>query len=210
MVAREAPNQVTSRGPEQIMADQPNDDADLLRQSMQGNLAAFNALYERYQRRIFRFAWHMSESSDIAEEITQEVFMHLIKAPNRYDPAKGSVAGYLFGMARNLTRRTMQQTPQHLPITEELLEAGEEGVIADFDVFSQLNQMELVASLRKVVLSLPEPYREVLVLRDLEQMGHRETADLLQCSMGTVASRLHRARSLLKTRLTALGVKNER
>ncbi len=192
------------------MADQPNDDADLLRQSMQGNLAAFNALYERYQRRIFRFAWHMSESSDIAEEITQEVFMHLIKAPNRYDPAKGSVAGYLFGMARNLTRRTMQQTPQHLPITEELLEAGEEGVIADFDVFSQLNQMELVASLRKVVLSLPEPYREVLVLRDLEQMGHRETADLLQCSMGTVASRLHRARSLLKMRLTALGVKNER
>lgn len=192
------------------MVDEPNDDADLLRQSIHGKLAAFNTLYERYQRRIFRFVWHMCESSDIAEEITQEVFMQLISPPHRYDPAKGSVAGYLFGMARNLTRRTMQQAPEHLPITEELLEGGEESVIGDLDILAQLDQMELVANLRKAVLSLPESYREVLVLRDLEQMGHRETAELLQCSLGTVASRLHRARNLLKTRLIALGVKNER
>lgn len=192
------------------MVDQPNDDADLLRQSIQGKLAAFNTLYERYQRRIFRFVWHMCESSDIAEEITQETFMHLISPPHRYDPAKGSVAGYLFGMARNLTRQTMQQTPEHLPITEELLEGGEESAIGHLDILAQLDQVELVTNLRKVVLSLPEPYREVLVLRDLEQLGHRETAELLECSLGTVASRLHRARNLLKTRLMALGVKNER
>lgn len=192
------------------MADQPNDDADLLRQSIQGKLAAFNTLYERYQRRIFRFVWHMCESSDIAEEITQEVFMHLISPPHRYDPAKGSVAGYLFGIARNLTRHAMRQTPEHLPITEDVFERGDGTAVGDLDVLAQLDQRELVKNLRKAVLSLPEPYREVLVLRDLEQMGHRETAELLQCSMGTVASRLHRARSLLKTRLIAMGVSNAR
>lgn len=192
------------------MADLPNDDEDLLRQSIKGNAAAFNALYERYQRRIFRFAWHMSESSYIAEEITQEVFMHLISAPERYDRAKGSLAGYLFGMARNLTRRAMQQNPEHLPIADDLLEADEETAVAGFDMLSQFDRIELVEFLRKAILSLPEPYREVLVLRDLEELGHQETAELLQCSAGTVASRLHRARNLLKVRLKAWNVKHER
>jgi len=67
-----------------------------------------------------------------------------------------------------------------------------------FDMLAELTRTEMVECLRKAVLALPEQYREVLILRDLEQMGHLETADLLQCSPGTVASRLHRARALLK------------
>jgi RNA polymerase sigma-70 factor (ECF subfamily) len=184
------------------IVEQRNDDQELLRQMIKGNAEAFGALYQRYQRPIFHFAWHMSENSTIAEEITQDVFMHLISNPNRYDPSKGSVGAYLFGIARNLMRREMQENPLHLPITEELVASQESGGAADFDVLAQLSQSELVERLRRAVLALPEQYREVLVLRDLEQMGHRETAELLQCSEGTVASRLHRARAMLKVRLS--------
>jgi len=67
----------------------------------------------------------MSENSATAEEITQEVFMHLISKPGGYDAAKGSVGAYLFGMARNLTRSSLRQNPGQLPI-DEMLNTNEE------------------------------------------------------------------------------------
>jgi len=187
------------------MAAQPDDDQELLRLMAKGDEAAFDALFLRYQRPIFRFAWHISEDSTTAEEITQEVFMQLISNPRRYDPAKGSVAGYLFGITRNLTRRSMKNSSLELPILDDWLNANEEDFATECDVLAQLSQTELIQHLRKAVLALPELYREVLILRDLEQVGHRETAELLQCSLGTVASRLHRAMAMLKMKLISVG-----
>src|SRR6266481_3047433 len=89
--------------PSKSMAESPPVDQELLRQLAQGNETAFRALYERYQGPLYRFALHMSGNSATAEEVTQEVFMLLIKNPQGYEPEKGSIAGYLFGTARNLT-----------------------------------------------------------------------------------------------------------
>src|ERR1700676_4361673 len=84
--------------------DDPNRcDRVLYRQPTKGHEGAFCTLYEKYQGPMFRFAWHMSGNNATAEDVTQDVFMQLIRNPNGYDPAKGSVAGYLFGIARNLT-----------------------------------------------------------------------------------------------------------
>lgn len=171
----------------------------------QGDEAAFGALYSRYRKRIFRFAWHMSESNAMAEEITQEVFMHLIQNPRRYDSARGPLPAYMYGVTRNLVRNALRQSPPELSITEEMLEVQEEDFADRFDILAALTRTELLAWLRKSILVLPEQYREVLVLCDLEQMGHREAAELLECSMGTVASRLHRARTLLRIRLREIG-----
>lgn len=188
------------------MVEEPNDDdRELLRKLGKGNAAAFSTFYARYHRTVFRFASYMSGSNVIAEEVTQEVFMQLISKPSRYDPSRGSVAAYLVGIARNVTRRSLSQNWEHLAITEELLDSSEEGLACDFDLLAEITQSELLECLRKAVLSLPEKYREVLVLRDLEEIGHRETAEMLQCSMGTVASRLHRARALVKMRLKNVG-----
>ena len=91
--------------------EEPNrGDQDLYRQLAKGHEGAFCALYEKYQGPIFRFAWHMSGNNATAEDVTQEVFMQLIRNPKSYDPSKGSVAGYLFGIARNLTRRRVDRS----------------------------------------------------------------------------------------------------
>jgi RNA polymerase sigma-70 factor (ECF subfamily) len=184
------------------MAERLSDDQELLRQLARGNDGAFRTLYERYQGRIYRFALHMSGNPATGEETTQEVFLALIAKPKAFDPAKGSLAGYLFGMARNITRRAIQETAADVPLEDDEAERDEFAVAGDLDVLEELSNGELLAALRQAVLALPEPYREAVVLCDLEELSYQEAAELLECSPGTVASRLNRARALLKKKLS--------
>jgi RNA polymerase sigma-70 factor (ECF subfamily) len=180
-------------------------DHDLYRQLAKGREEAFSALYERYQGPIFRFAWHMSGNSATAEDVTQEVFMLLIRNPRNYDPAKGSVAGYLFGIARNLIRRRLDRSHLDEPLVEEWTEGNEAGFASNTDLLADLTRVELLECLQKAVLGLPEPYREVIVLCDLEERSYPDAAVVLECPPGTIASRLHRARLMLKARLECQG-----
>jgi RNA polymerase sigma-70 factor (ECF subfamily) len=181
------------------MAEPATNEPELLRQLAKGSEEAFRVLYDCYQGSIYRFALHMSGNRSTAEEVTQEVFMQLIGNFKSYDPAKGPLAGYLFGMARNLTRRAVR----HLPREEELLECDAIEPASDLDMLEELSQAELLEQLQKAVLALPEAYREVVVLCDLEEMSYPAAGEVLQCSTGTVASRLHRARNMLKIKLGA-------
>src|ERR1700680_1161004 len=126
------------------MADSLSLDRELYRQLAKGREEAFSALYERYQGPIFRFAWHMSGNSATAEDVTQEVFMLLIRNPKNYDPAKGSVAGYLFGMARNLTRRKLDRVRLDEPLGEERAEGNETELASDTDLLGDLTRTELL------------------------------------------------------------------
>src|SRR5438132_1968022 len=153
--------------PGRSMAESPADDQELLRQLNKGNETAFSALYDRYQGPLYRFALHMSGNNATAEEVTQEVFMLLIGNPKGYQAEKGPMGGYLFGIARNLTRRVMQRSRLDLPIEEEWLDTGDAGLTSDLDVLSELSNSELLQYLRKAVLALPEQYREVVALCDL-------------------------------------------
>jgi len=177
-----------------------NSDLELLRQLGKGNGTSFQVLYERYQGPIYRFSLHMAGDTATANETTQEVFMSLICNSKAYDPAKGSVAGYLFGIARNLTRRHLRLRRLEVPLPEEGAE-GEHILASDVSVLEELSSSELLDCLRKAILALPEAYRETVVLCDLEEMSYAGAAEVLGCSPGTVASRLHRARALLKTKL---------
>jgi RNA polymerase sigma-70 factor (ECF subfamily) len=191
------------------MAESPIDDQELLRQLARGQQSAFEAFYQRFHGPVYRFALHMSGNRATAEEITQEVFMVLIDNPKGYDPGKGTLASYLFGAARNLTRRSLQRTRLDLPLMEELLEGGNGdgdghyALCSDSDLLAEMSRAELLESLRKSVLALPELYREVVVLCDLEEMSYPQAAQMLGCSEGTVASRLHRARAMLRVRMHA-------
>jgi RNA polymerase sigma-70 factor, ECF subfamily len=187
--------------PTRAMAETVVTDQELLRQLSKGNETAFTALYERYQGPVYRFALHMSGNTATAEEVTQEVFMLLIGNPKGYEADKGPIGGYLFGIARNLTRRVLERSRRDLPIEEDWLDTGDAGFTSDLDVLSDLSNSELLEYLRKAVLALPEQYREVVALCDLEEMSYADAAALLDCSPGTVASRLHRARAMLKTKL---------
>ena len=160
-------------------------DQDLYQQLAKGCEKAFSALYERYQGPIFRFAWHMSGNSATAEDVTQEVFLLLIRNPKNYDAAKGSVAGYLFGIARNLTRRRLNRSRLDEPFAEECTEGN--GLANDTDLLADLARVELLECLQKAVLGLPEQYREVIVLCDLEEMRYPDAAVVLECPPGTIA-----------------------
>ncbi len=185
------------------MADAASDDHELLRQLAKGNQAAFHTCYERYQGPIFRFAWHMSGNQTAAEEVTQEVFLRLIHNPRKFDAAKGTLAGYLFGIARNVMRRQMAAGFLDVPLQDEVWH-DDPALAVEPGVLAELDRQERLELLHKTLLGLPAVYREALILCDLEEMSYPEAGLILNCPEGTVASRVHRARAMLKSRLQTM------
>lgn len=169
-------------------------DDGLLRLAIAGDEEAFRHLYRRNHPGIFRFALHMSGNRAVAEDVTQEVFMALIHNGKSFDPRRGTLGGFLFGIARNQLRKRWGQDQRLVPLPE----AYEDSQV---DRESDPNSFETVARVRQAVQSLPEGYREAVVLCDLEGMSYEEAATALECPVGTVRSRLHRARALLVERL---------
>jgi RNA polymerase sigma-70 factor (ECF subfamily) len=169
-------------------------DIELLERSAAGEETAFNALYDRHQQAVYRFALYCGGSAELAEEITQEVFLLLIRAPQQYDTARGSsLLAYLCGVARNRLREHWKRDHVMVPLDED--EHGQpptecEGALGD------LTSREALAALRQAVHALPLRYREVVVLCHLQGLGYREAAAILECAEGTVCSRLNRARAL--------------
>ncbi|HEX8844690.1 MAG TPA: RNA polymerase sigma factor [Pyrinomonadaceae bacterium] len=181
----------------------PSDD-ELLRRMSAGDEDAFVTLYRRRQGGIYRFALQMSGSEAVAEDVTQEVFMVLIGEAGNYDPAKGSLSAYLYGVARNHVLRALSRDRSFVSIGdhyEEENEMAHEGLIAKEDPLGDLTRNEVVESVRQAVTALPAHYREVVILCDLHEMSYVEAAQVLGCAVGTVRSRLHRARALLIEKL---------
>jgi len=173
----------------------PPTDGDLVRLMMAGSEDAFGALYERWNPSVYRFALHMSGDQHIAEEVTQDTFMTLIRRPSMFDESRGALVAWLLGIARNMTRRALGAAPD-----EEGLDEGVE-LASPSDVLGDLTRREAIDAVRQAVVSLPATYREVVVLCDLQEMDYRDAAVALDCPVGTVRSRLHRARAMLMAKL---------
>ena len=172
---------------------------------MAGDEAAFTALYRRRQAGVYRFALQMSGSEAVAEDVTQEVFLALMSDATRFDSSRGSLASYLYGIARNHVLRRLERERPFVQIVDDPQE-GElhiERWATDDNPHDELQRNEMIGRLRQAVLALPEHYREVVVLCDLHEMSYTEAATALDCAVGTVRSRLHRARALLVGKLGA-------
>lgn len=170
-----------------------------------GCAESFGALYDRRQGGVYRFALRMTGSEAFAEDVTQDVFLALMREDCGFDPARGTVKSYLYGMARHRVLRRLGQERAHAPVV------GDEGVepeglpgAAD-DPFADLAREEMVSLVRQAVLSLPAHFREVIVLCHLQELNYAEAAEVLACPVGTVRSRLARARAMLVGKLKALG-----
>ena len=183
---------------------QPNDER-WLREIRAGKEAGFRELYGRYQGVLFRFALHMTGSVATAEDITHDVFMQLICKPGSYDARKGPLSAYLFGITRNLARASLRVTQASLAL-DDVAEA-DMILASDTELIDCLSSSEGLDSLRRVLLALPEVYREVVVLCDLEEMTYADAATVLECSAGTIASRLHRAHNMLRAKLVRINGK---
>jgi RNA polymerase sigma-70 factor (ECF subfamily) len=173
---------------------EPEEDEVLLGRMRAGDEGAFVALYRRRQAAIYRCASHMTSSSSAAEDITQEVFLALIRKDCGFDPLRGSLSAYLFGIARKLVLRHLERNRLVGDISGDGLEAASPTVA---DPINDLMRLEGISQLRRAVHALPKRYREVVVLCDLEELDYVAAAAALDCPVGTVRSRLHRARALL-------------
>lgn len=177
-----------------MKADTPTDN-DLVRQMLGGDREAFAELYRRRQANVYRFALQMSGKPELAEDVTQEVFMVLMRGDAGYDEMRGTLNAFLLGIARNHVLRRLKQE-RHFVGTDD----PENGEVA-VDGHLAITRTETIESVRKAILSLPEHYREVIVLCELQEMSYVETAQVLGCAVGTIRSRLHRARAMLLEKL---------
>jgi RNA polymerase sigma-70 factor, ECF subfamily len=171
---------------------QPSD-GDLLTRAANGDEDAFTALYRRRSTAVYRFALGMTGSREAAEEVVQETFMALIERPGGFDPRRGELASYLYGIARNQGLRQFRDLAQ---ISVPETEAAEPPEILD-----ALQAQERIEAVRRAVLALPETYREAVLLCDLEELSYAAAAEALGTAVGTVRSRLHRGRALLAKKL---------
>jgi RNA polymerase sigma-70 factor, ECF subfamily len=182
-----------------VIALMQRSDEELYRLMRTGHQEAFAQLYERRAPALRRYALHVSGSVAVAEEVTHEVFLQIMAPSSRYDQTKGSLESFLYGIVRNLIRVVRRQGP-----VEEAVDRAFE-----HDILGDLISSEVTAALHRTLRELPERYRDVVILCDLEERSYEEVARLIGRPVGTVRSRLHRARALLSAKLKRLNTPAE-
>jgi RNA polymerase sigma-70 factor (ECF subfamily) len=177
-----------------IMDLEGNSDRCLMERFREGDRDAFTELYRTHYPAIFRFAFYMTGDRVKAGEVTQDVFVWLIHHPAEFDPERGGLPAFLGGVARKLLLRRERNERRWLPLPRfETRDSADAAV----DLAHAID----TAALRKAIALLPGRYREAVVLCDLESRSYEEAAALLGCAIGTIRSRLHRARQLLVRKL---------
>jgi RNA polymerase sigma-70 factor (ECF subfamily) len=140
----------------------------------------------------------MSGKPELAEEVTQEVFLTVIRDGKRFDENRGTVLSYLLGVARNQVLKVLERDRAYIGLEDETAELAQAGN----DVLLDLTRAETIENIRQAVLELPALYREAVVLCDLEEISYAEAAVTLEVPIGTIRSRLARGRSLLAQKLS--------
>jgi RNA polymerase sigma-70 factor, ECF subfamily len=181
---------------------QEKDDA-LLKRSAKGDEHAFAELYRRHQGALYRFAMRMTGNSWAAEEIVQDVFMMLVREPKKYDPSRGTLGAFLYGVARNRIMKHLERTPRDFSLDADYSE-GHPQLHEQMTPARWAELRERREQVRAAVLELPPEFREAVVLCELEEMSYEEAAHALACPVGTIRSRLHRGRALLLAKLEML------
>jgi RNA polymerase sigma-70 factor (ECF subfamily) len=173
-------------------------DAELVERMAGGNRDAFATLFRRHHATVFRFSRQMLGSKEAAEDVTQEVFLALAQTAARYDVSRGSLSTYLYGIARNLVCRKHRRSRSRLEVDVDGIDHdGLPALSVSNDPVDELSRARLILSLRHAILRLPVHYREAIVLCELNSLSYEEAAAVIGCPIGTVRSRLSRARQML-------------
>jgi RNA polymerase sigma-70 factor (ECF subfamily) len=180
-----------------VLAGEPMpSDEELAARAIAGERDAFAAIYQRYHVAIYRFARAMTGSTTLAEDVTQETFVELIRTVARYDAERGPLRTYVYAIARNVSRYRLRRERRFVELDPAVHEPR-----TSLDPAHPIIQSQTVARVRRFIRALPSRYREVLVLCDLQGLSYEEAAAVIRAPVGTVRSRLHRARQQLAERL---------
>lgn len=147
--------------------------------------------FDQHHNSLFRFVLRLTHRADVAEDITQECFLALLRAPGRIDCSRGSVTTYLFGIARNLAFSHLRDYA-----AEEQFDPEEHSPAS-----TACGQLDIAASVERAIAELPPLQQEALILFQYEGFSLEEIAAICAVDTGTIKSRLHRARERLKRRL---------
>ena len=188
--------------------EQDPSDETLLSRIAGGDVESLSVLFRRRQQNVYRFALHLTGSAAVADDVTQDVFVTVIRDARKFEPGRAPVRAWLCGIARNFVRRRLAVDRGAASIdADDGLEAALPG--ASPDPLQDLTSSEAIEALRRAVLSLPIRYREVVVLCDLQELSYADAAAALACPLGTVRSRLNRGRALLTAKMLAEQQRNE-
>jgi len=152
------------------------------------------AAFEDHKDAVYRFAWRMMNSASAAEDVAQDVFLSLVRQPGRFDPARGPLRSFLLGITRNLVLKRWRDESPWEEFVEDHFAAKPMSV--DTGPIAQI--------VADAVRLLPPLQREVLILAEYEELSLDEIARAVQSEIGTVKSRLHRARENLRRMLAPL------
>jgi RNA polymerase sigma-70 factor, ECF subfamily len=173
------------------------DDHGLIERMRQGDESAFADVFARHRTAVYRYAVHMAGHA-AADDIVQETFLVLIRQLPQFDPKRGTLRAYLLGIARRQMLNRFVTVRETEPIDEE----SGQFESCDSDPFEDLTRAEIVSHVRGAIVTLPLVYREAIVLCDLNEADYETAAVVMNCPVGTVRSRLHRARALLLSKLS--------
>jgi RNA polymerase sigma-70 factor, ECF subfamily len=179
-----------------------DDESKLVRAAAKGDAAAFSRLYGLHRDRVYGFAYRMLGARAVAEDVTHEAFLVLIEHPERYSPERGSLLTFLCAVARNHIMRHFRR--QGYELTESgATDSGsaERRDEQGRDPLSNLLGQEIAARVNAAIDALPPLQREVIVLREFQELSYEEIANVTSAEVNIVRARLHRARQSLAGRL---------
>jgi RNA polymerase sigma factor (sigma-70 family) len=179
----------------------PSSDRDLVAASVD-QPTAFGEIFDRHAPVILRFLVRRVGPGQ-AEQLLGETFRIAFERRAVFDPERGGVRPWLYGIAINLLRRHRRSEQRRLRATSRLAARRDGAVPDEENVIAAADAQVLLPSVAEVMLDLPDAERDVLVLFAWEELGYEEIASALEIPVGTVRSRLNRARRRISARLTA-------
>jgi RNA polymerase sigma-70 factor (ECF subfamily) len=173
-------------------------DPELLDRMSSGDREALAIIFRRHHGTVYRFSRQMLGSKEAAEDVTQDVFVALTRSAGRFNPAVASLSTYLYGIARNLVLQRYKRSRARLEVSIDAMDGGDLAAFAtSSDPADALSRAQATRQLRMAILRLPIHYREVVVLCELNGLSYEDAAVVAGCPVGTVRSRLSRARQIL-------------
>lgn len=173
-------------------------DTELMIAVRGGDVSLLAELFERHHIRLFNFFIRLTDRRDVSEDLVQEAFMRMLKYRRTYR-GDASFAVWMYRIGRNALADQWKKSAKHEP-----LDAASELAASDESPFDAARRDEELAMLRAALLSLPADRRELIVLIRFEGLRYDEISELLECSVGAVKVRAHRALAELRDACVAL------
>lgn len=185
------------------MKDKKVSDVSLVKQFNKGSHEAFEEIIARYDTKVMNLALRFTRNQEDAEEVLQDVFTTLYRKLHGFE-GKSAFSSWLYRIVVNASFMKLRKRKQHTTVYLDDL-TQERGVDKDLVLGSRMDTVpshrELRETLQGAIDKLPEQYRAVFILRDVDALSNEEVSEVLELSVPAVKSRLHRSRIMLRKRL---------